>query len=400
MFVSGTPGMLLPGAPGLHLTPFLNPDRIPSMRSLLSSLRPTFSVLLLAGTSAVLQARPLPTPPKPADQALWKEQGRTLPTPEAQQPTLDPALPTYVPRHDIEVTGHFKGAASDVLALLTQKWIAAFQKYYPKVTLEVPPPYAGSLGALELIKGDLQFVMVSRELKPTDVSGFAEKFGYPPFSAPVSGGTYRHFGFLDAIAFFVHPDNPLKQLTFDQIDAIYSTTHHRGGAAITTWGQLGLTGEWADKPIHAWGVKPWNGFEEFIRQRALSVGDKRGEWRPDLNYTETVFPIFPGVAADRYAIGYAGLAYIGDEVKLLDVVPPTGGAAIKPSYDEVMAARYPLCRLVFFNTNKRPDQPLAPALEEFLKFILSREGQQVILDQAIFIPLRAPQADASRALLK
>src|SRR5258708_29923233 len=111
-----------------------------------------------------------------------------------------------------------------------------------------------------------QFVMVSRELKPTDVSGFAEKFGYPPFSAPISGGTYRHFGFLDAIAFFVHPDNPLKQLTFDQIDALYSTTHHRGGGAITTWGQLGLTGEWADKPVHLWGVKPWNGFEEFIRQ--------------------------------------------------------------------------------------------------------------------------------------
>jgi len=355
---------------------------------------------LLACALAPLSGRTLPSKPTAAQTERWKQQGRELPVPEAQQPVLDPALPAYVPRRDIRLSGHFKGAASDVLAALTKQWITAFQKYYPKVTFDLPPPYAGSLGALELIKGDLQFVMVSRELKPTDVSGFAEKFGYPPFSAPISGGTYRHFGFLDSIAFFVHPDNPLKQLTFEQIDAIYSTTHHRGGGAITTWGQLGLTGEWANQPIHVWGVKPWNGFEEFIRQRALSVGDKRGEWRPDINFTETVFPISPAVAADRYAIGYAGLAYIDDNVKQLALVPPGGGPAIAPAMQEVYQARYPLCRLVFFNTNKRPGQPLDPVLEEFLKFILSREGQQIILDQAIYVPLRAEQAATSRALLK
>jgi phosphate transport system substrate-binding protein len=319
--------------------------------------------------------------------------------PEAKQPTLDDALPHYVPRTDIELSGHFKGAASDVLAMLTQNWIAAFRKYYPKVTLDVPPPYAGSLGALELIKGDLQFVMVSRELKPTDVSGFQAKFGYAPFSAPVCGGTYRHFGFLDAMAFIVHADNPLKQLTYDQIDAIYSSTHHRGGAAITTWGQLGLSGDWADKPIHVWGVKPWNGFEEFIRQRILSVGTRRGEWRTDLHFTDTVFPISPAVAGDRYALGYSGLAYIGDGVRLVPI-SSDGGPAIPPSYEEVIQAHYPLSRLVFFNTNKRPGQPLDPVLAEFLKFILSREGQQVVLDQGIFIPLRANQADVSRSMLQ
>ena len=362
--------------------------------------RPVLGLLLLLIAGPSLQSRPLPTKPTHAQSELWRQQGRDLPAPEAQQPTLDPALPAYAPRRDSELKGRFKGASSDVLTALTKQWIAAFQKYYPQVTLDLPPPYAGSLGALELIKGDLQFVMVSRELKPTDTAGFAEKFGYPPFSAPISGGTFRHFGFLDAMAFIVHPDNPLKQLTFDQIDAIYSTTHHRGGIAITTWGQLGLTGEWADKPIHIWGVKPWNGFEEFIRQRALSVGGQRGEWRQDINFTETVFPISPAVAADRYALGYSGLAYIDDDVKQLDLVPPAGGPTVAPSYDEVVSARYPLSRLVFFNTNKRPGQPLDPVLEEFLKFILSREGQQIILDQAVFIPLRAEQAATSRALLQ
>lgn len=355
---------------------------------------------LLACALAPLSGRTLPSKPTAVQTERWKQQGRELPVPETQQPTLDPALPAYVPRRDIQLSGHFKGASSDVLAALAKQWIAAFQKYYPKVTLDLPPPYAGSLGALELIKGDLQFVMVSRELKPSDVSGFAEKFGYPPFSAPISGGTYRHFGFLDSIAFFVHPDNPIKQLTFEQIDAIYSSTRHRGGQPITTWGQLGLTGEWADKPIHAWGVKPWNGFEEFIRQRALSVGDQRGEWRPDLNFTETVFPLSPAVAADPYALAYSGQAYIDDHLKLLALVPPGGGTAIAPSMENVYSARYPLCRLVFFNTNKRPGQPLDPVLEEFLRFILSREGQQIILDQAVYVPLRAGQAAASRALLK
>ena len=355
--------------------------------------------LALCGMPSLLSARTIPKPPTPAEQTFWKQEGRTLPVPETQQPVLDNALPHYEPRVDIELSGHFKGAASDVLAVLTKQLIVAFQRYYPKVTLEVPPPYAGSLGALELIKGDLQFVMVSRELKPTDVSGFSEKFGYPPFSAPVSGGTYRHFGFLDSIGFFVHQDNPLQQLSFDQIDAIYSSTHHRGGHPITTWGQLGLTGEWADKPIQAWGVKPWNGFEEFVRQRALSVNGKRGEWREGINFTETVFPISPAVAANRYAIGYAGLAYVGEGVKLLSLAVSAGGAAVPPGIDEVYQAHYPLCRLVFFNTNKRPSEPLKPVLAEFLKFILSREGQQVILNQAIFVPLRSEQAAVSRSLL-
>lgn len=357
-------------------------------------------LILFLGSVAALQARALPTKPSHEQAERWRQQGRDLPVPEAQQPTLDTSLPAYVPRRDIELSGRFKGASSDVLVDLTRKWIAAFQKHYPKVQLDLPPPYAGSLGAIELIKGDLQFVMVSRELKPTDITAFSEKFGYAPFSAPISGGTYRHFGFLDAMAFFVHPDNPLKQLTFDQIDAIYSTTHHRGGQAITTWGQLGLTGEWADKPIHVWGVKPWNGFEEFIRQRALSVGNKRGEWRTDINFTETVFPLSPAVAADRYAIAYSGLAYIDDNVKLLPLGTDAGRPALAPDMDGVYQATYPLCRLVFFNANKQPGKPLDPVLEEFLKFILSREGQQIILDQAVFIPLRAEQATQSRTLLR
>ncbi len=369
------------------------------MRSLPCLRRPGWSLLLLGCALVSLQGRVLPTKASPAEAEHWKQNGRVLPERELLQPTLDAGLTAFRPKHDAALTGNLKGAASDVLADLTKRWIAAFRKHYPKVTIDVPPPYAGSLGAIELIKGDIDFVAVSRELKPVDVSEFRKKFGYDPFSAPIAGGTWRHFGFLDAVGFIVHRDNPLSQLSCRQLDAVLSTTQHRGGKPITTWGQLGLTGEWADKPVHVWAVKPWNGFEEFVRQRVLSVGDRRGEWRPDLNFVETVFPVSPRVAEDPYALGYAGLAYIGDGVKLLALAPDDNGPAIAPDYEAVARAQYPLSRLVFLNLNKAPGRPLNPALDEFARFILSREGQQVLLDQAVFLPLRAEQAARSRAQL-
>src|SRR5262249_32824868 len=200
--------------------------------------------------------------------------GRPTPSPEILQPTLDPALPAYKPRKDIKLSGSFKGASSDVLPGLAKLWIDAFRKYYPKVDISVQPPYAGSLGAKELVKGNLDFVFVSRELKPDDITDFRSKFGYDPLSVPISGGSYRHFGFLDAVAFFVNKPNALEKISLEQLDALLSSTRHRGGAAINTWGQLGLTGEWADKPIHVYAIKPWNGFEEFVRQRILSTDQK------------------------------------------------------------------------------------------------------------------------------
>ena len=197
----------------------------------------------------------------------------------------------------------------------------------------------------------------------------------------------------------MHKDNPLEKITFEQIDSIYSTTRHRGGKPITKWGEMGLTGEWADKPIKAWGIKPWNGFEEFVRQRVLSVGDKRGEWREDIGYEKVVFPMAKHVADDRYAISYSGIAYLDSPVKAIPISPGPGKPFEPPSYESVAAATYPLSRLTFFNLNKAPGKPLDPALEEFLKFILSREGQQVVLDHARYIPLRAFQAQDARALL-
>ncbi len=340
-----------------------------------------------------------PNKPQTPEQAEeGRNSGRKLPPPEVLQPTLDPGLSAYRPRKE-KLTGTFKGGASDVLVALVQKWFAKFKTYHPKVSLSISPPYAGSLGAVELVKGNLDFAFVSRELKPDDIREFKAKFSYDPLSVPISGGSYRHFGALDAIAFFVHKDNPLEQLSFDQIDAIYSSTHHRGGKPITKWGELGLTGEWADKPIKVYGIKPWNGFEEFVRQRVLSTADRRGEWRYEIIFEKVVFPMAKHVADDRYGIGYSGVAYIDRGVRVLPLVANAADGPQAPTYENVALATYPLSRLIYFNVNKAPGKPLNPAIEEFLRFVLSREGQQIVLDHASYLPLRAFQAQSGQKLL-
>jgi len=345
----------------------------------------------------VAPALPTNKPQTPEQAKSGQERGRDLPPPEILQPTLDPALPAYRPRSGI--TGSFKGAASDVLVVLANELFEKFRQYQPGVTLSISPPYAGSLGAKELVKGDLDFVFVSRELKPDDITDFEKKYGYAPLSVPIHGGSYRHFGALDAVGFFVNKENPVDKLTFEQLDAIFSSTHHRGGKPVRTWGDVGATGEWADKPIHAYGIKPWNGFEEFVRQRVLSAPGKRGEWRDDVSFEKLVFPMAKHAAEDKYAIGYSGVAYIDAPVKMIAVSEGPGKPFVSPMYEYVASAAYPLSRLVFFNTNKVPGKPLPPAIEEFLRFVLSREGQQVVLDHARYIPLREFQAAESRALL-
>ncbi|CAB3657737.1 PstS family phosphate ABC transporter substrate-binding protein [Paraburkholderia rhynchosiae] len=324
--------------------------------------------------------------------------GRALTEPEVLQPRLDPALPDFRPRTDTKLAATFSGAASDVLPSLVNRWIEGFKQYYPNVNIRIAPPYAGSVGAKELLKEKLDFVFVSRELKPDDVTEFNAKFGYDPLSVPISGGSYRHFGFLDAIGFFVNKDNPLEKLSYEQIDALFSRTHLRGGKPIRTWGDLGLTGEWADKPVHAYAIKPWNGFEEFIRQRVLSVNGERGEWRDDIHYDKLVFPLAKNVADDRYGIGFSGIAYIDAPVKMLPLAASCNGPYVAPTYENVALATYPLSRLIYFNTNKAPGKPLNPAIAEFLRYVLSKQGQQAVIDHAMYVPLRAPQAESSRAM--
>lgn len=344
-----------------------------------------------------MPTNPVLVPQSDAEKAAGQQNGRPLPSPELLQPDLDPSLRPYTPTPGVQADRAFRVGSSDVLPGLVEAWAEAFRKFHPGFSLTIDKPMAGSLGALELIKGNLDFVFVSRELKPTDISGFRDKFGYEPFSVPISGGTWRHFGFLDSMAFMVHPENPIAKMSYAELDAVFSATRHRGGKPVRTWGDLGLTGKWRNVPIHAYGIKPWNGFEEFIRQRVLSTEGKRGEWNTDVHFDPTFFNVARRVAADKGAIGYTGLSAIDSQVKIVPISVDPSGPYLLPSYENVALATYPLGRLVYLNANAKPGGGLDPAIREFLKFILSRDGQAVIRKQGIYLPLRSNQIAQSQA---
>jgi phosphate transport system substrate-binding protein len=188
---------------------------------------------------------------------------------------------------------------------------------------------------------------------------------------PVSGGSFRHFGFVDAVAVVVHESNPLRGLTVAQLDAIFSRTRHRGhNGQVTTWDQLGVR-EWAGKPVRVVGTAP-------------DAGDAI---------------VTAAVAADPQAIGLTGMGHLAPGVRAIGIAPQARAPLLEPSYENVARAAYPLSRVFYLAVARKPGQPLPAPLDAFLRFLLSREGQSVVLSHGVFLPLRAAQAEEARRML-
>jgi ABC-type phosphate transport system substrate-binding protein len=340
-----------------------------------------------------LPVEPTHPPQTKAQEKAGMQHGRPVPAPEVLQPTLDPELEDFRPRLDRDFGGTLRLMCSDVLPGLVRSWMESFARFYPKARFVFGPPFEGSDAAKALLENRVDIAFVSRELKPTDVSAFRAKYGYDPTSVPVSGGSWRQFGFLDAVVIVVNPKNPVHQLTLDQLDAAFSRSHLRGDRAATTWGQLGAAGTWAARPVHVYALKPWGGYEEFVRERVLDAAGKRGDWRTDLHFDSLVFPIARRVAEDPDGIGITGLAFLDAPVKVLAV--GTGADVVSPTFTNVALGKYPLSRLAYGNVNRRPGKPLAPLVQEFLRFILSRDGQRDVRREGIFLPLREFQVRAA-----
>ncbi len=322
---------------------------------------------------------------------------RARPDPEPlYDAKVDPAVPTYVPGPPVK--GVLKGICSETFPDLMKLWIEGFKTHQPGLSIEVAPT-GGGVGSKALANGEVDFAAVTREINPADEALFVKRYGYKPAEIAVVGGSYRSYGFTDALAVFVNKDNPIEHLSFAQLDAIYSKTRLRGiKTPITTWGQVGLTGEWAHKPIHAWGVAPWNGFEQFMRLRVL----KGGEWRDDINFDSKVIPLPERVAADPYAISYSGIAYIkpGVAVKRIAVSQNPDGPFLSGTFEEVAAQTYPLARVMYFYFNRPPGKPVDTRIKEFLRYILSQEGQQAVVKDATYTPLPARLVNASLEQLR
>jgi phosphate transport system substrate-binding protein len=238
-----------------------------------------------------------------------------------------------------------------------------FRRIYPGVTLEVTAGLT-STGPPALVDGRADVVPMSRPLLPAEVAGFKAKYGYPPTEIRVAA---------DALAIYVEKRNPVAGLTLAQLDGMFSRTRRRGGAAIETWGQAGLTGEWAERPIVLYGYGPTDGIHQIFRQEVMGGG----EYRLSLQVVPAGSLIVQDVAADPGAIGCASIFFTSKRTRM---VPLAGadGHFYAPTEENVRTMRYPLTRFVTICVNKPPGRRLAPATTEFLRFLLSAEGQQIV----------------------
>jgi phosphate transport system substrate-binding protein len=298
--------------------------------------------------------------------------------------TVDPTIPSYKPVK--QLSGILKGVESNTVTVLLDKWVAGFTKIYPGVKISADIGGSGQ-GGPRLTNGSADFAFIAREMMGREVTPFIDKFGYQPLAVSVAGGSFAVKAFTDAVVFIVNKDNPLNEITLPQLDAIYSATHNRGiKEPITNWGQLGVTGEMADKPIHAWGVEIPNGYDGFANMHVLA----NGQWREGIQTQHTVIPLSDKVAADKYAIAYTGLAWdTNPNTKVLKLTVHPGESAIAATFDNVASQKYPLSRTIYIFLNRVPGKPIDPVLRQFILYALSRQGQQAVVDDGIFTPLPA-----------
>ena len=301
----------------------------------------------------------------------------------------DPAIPawkpgtvTSVPEEELNLVG------ADIMDEITLGWIKLFRPAYPRLSVTMEARASGS-GVPALTAGVAHLAPVGREALPKEHDDFVKKFGYEPFAIKVATGSLGSLGKTATSIVLVAKSNPIKGLTFQQLDQIYSKSHNRGGEAITTWGQLGLTGEWADRPIHPYGLKPPNGIEQFFKWKVLNNGD----WREGIQnvkgqgFTHAFTVASNDMHTQLGGVTYALLANLTDDVRVVPLAEKDGEPFIAPTIDSVYHHVYPLSRYVYIYVNRPPGTKLEPKIKEFLKAVLSQQGQQVVAEEGVFMPL-------------
>jgi phosphate transport system substrate-binding protein len=302
------------------------------------------------------------------------------PTLQAQL-KVDPNLPDYTKSSEA-VSGTIKSIGSDTMNNLMSLWAEGFKKNYPNVRIEIEGKGSATAPAA-LIAGTAQFGPMSRPMKDKEIDEFKKKFNYPPAAIPTS---------IDVLAVYVHKDNPLAALTFEQIDAIFSKARKRGGAKdITTWGDLGLTGEWASQPISMYGRNSASGTYGFFKEHALANGDFKDTVKEQPGSSAVV----QAIAADKFAIGYSGIGYKTADVKAVAIAAKNNAKPVEAIPEKALDGTYPLARILYVYINKNPNSDLDPLRGEFVKFIMSKQGQEVVINDG-YIPLPAEMAKTGR----
>ncbi len=283
---------------------------------------------------------------------------------------VDPALPTY--EKTSGVSGNLSSVGSDTLANLMTLWAEDYKKLYPNVNIQIQA--AGSSTAPPaLTEGTSNLGPMSRQMKDAELQAFEEKYGYKPTAIPVA---------IDALAVFVHKDNPIKSLSMEQVDAIFSSTRLCGEAKeIKTWGDAGLTGEWAAKPIQLFGRNSVSGTYGYFKEEALCKGD----YKSNVNEQPGSASVVQSVSSTLNAIGYSGIGYKTSSVRAV-ALQDKNGVAEEASEANALAGKYPLSRFLYVYVNKAPNKALSPLEAEFVKLVLSKQGQEVVVKDG-YIPL-------------
>lgn len=282
---------------------------------------------------------------------------------QAEKVKVDAKLPSY--KATSGVSGNLSSIGSDTLNNLMTYWAEGFKKKYPNVNIQIEGK-GSSTAPPALIAGTAQLGPMSREMKGKEIEDFEKKYGYKPTKIGVA---------LDSLALFVNKDNPIKSLSLDEIDAIFSKNHKRGLADIATWGQVGVKGPLAAKPISLFGRNSASGTYGYFKEHALDKGDYKSSVKEQPGSASVV----EGVAKDISAIGYSGIGYATSGVKALALSDKKGGPVFEANYANVLSGKYPLSRMLYIYVAKKPGQPLLKVVEEFIKFALSKEGQQIVV---------------------
>ena len=289
-------------------------------------------------------------------------------------------LPDYT-RSPGEVAGSIKCVGSDTMNNLVALWAEGFKKIYPSVREGIEGKGSASAPPA-LTEGTATFGPMSRDWKPSEIDAFKAKHGYAPTVVPVA---------IDMLAVFVHRDNPLKSLSLQEVDAIFSK-NRTGGAKgdIRTWGDLGLEGEWKDKPISLYGRNATSGTYGYFKEFALFKGDFKTTVKEQPGSSAVV----QAVGSDRFGIGYSGIGYATADVRAVALAPSTGAAAVAPVAAAAYSGDYPLARFLYLSVNQKPGAELDPLRREFLRYVLSAQGQADVKKDG-YLPLTAAVAAQS-----
>jgi phosphate transport system substrate-binding protein len=295
---------------------------------------------------------------------------------------LDPGLAPY--KAVGGVSGNLSSIGSDSLNNLMTLWAESFNKFYPNTKIQIEGK-GSTTAPPALISGTAQLGPMSRPMKGTEIDQFEKKYGYKPTALRTS---------VDALAIFVNKDNPIKCLTTAQADAIFSKSRRQGGKEdIKTWKQLGLTGDWASRPISLYGRNSASGTYGFFKDHTLKNGDFKDEVKEQPGSAAVV----QGVTVDRYAIGYSGIGYATAGVRAVPLAEKEGAKCVEAEAENAYNGTYPLARFLYVYVNKAPGKPLDPLTREFVKLIMSKDGQDGVIKDGYFpIPASVAKEELSK----